>query len=54
MPDFGGDGVSLRGAAGKRLREQQEKDLKEFQDMLNDQLKLKDYLKREKQGLKIL
>jgi len=48
MPDFGGDGVSLRGAAGKRLREQQEKDLKEFKDMLNDQLKLKEYLKREK------
>jgi hypothetical protein len=48
MPDFGGDGVSLRGAAGKRLKEQQEKDLKEFQDILNDQLKLKDYLKREK------
>jgi hypothetical protein len=48
MPDFGGDGVSLRGAAGKKLREQQEKDLKEFQDMLNDPLKLKEYLKREK------
>ena len=48
MPDFGGDGVSLKGAAGKKLREQQEKDLKEFQDMLNDPLKLKEYLKREK------
>jgi hypothetical protein len=48
MPDFGGDGISLRGPAGERLKKQQEKDLKEFQDMINDQLKLKEYLNKEK------
>jgi hypothetical protein len=48
MSDFGGDGITLKGPAGERLKKQQEKDLKEFQDMLNDQLKLREFLKREK------
>jgi hypothetical protein len=48
MPDFGGDGISLRGPAGEKLKKQQEKDLKEFKDMLNDPLKLQEYLKKEK------
>jgi len=48
MSDFGGDGISLRGPAGKKLKEQQEKELKEFQDILNDPLKLQEYLKKEK------
>ena len=30
MADFGGDGISLRGLAGQRLRDQQKKDLEEF------------------------
>jgi hypothetical protein len=48
MSDFGGDGIRLKGPAGERLKKQQEKELKEFQDMLNDPLKLKEYLEREK------
>ena len=48
MADFGSDGISLRGPAGERLKKQQEKELKEFQDMLNDPLKLQEYLKKEK------
>jgi hypothetical protein len=48
MPDFGGDGISLKGSAGDKLKKQQEKEFKEFKDMLNDPLKLKEFLEREK------
>ena len=38
MADFGGDGIKLRGLAGKRLEEQQKKDLEDFLKEFNDPL----------------
>jgi hypothetical protein len=54
MTDFGGDGIRLRGLAGKRLEEQQKKDLEDFLKELNDPLlmgKLKDREKKAKGGM---
>jgi hypothetical protein len=54
MADFGGDGIKLRGLAGKRLEEQQKKDLEDFLKELNDPLlmgKLKDREKKAKGGI---
>jgi hypothetical protein len=54
MADFGGDGIKLRGLAGKRLEEQQKKDLEDFLKELNDPLligKLKDREKKSKGGI---
>jgi hypothetical protein len=54
MADFGGDGIRLRGLAGKRLEEQQKKDLEDFLKELNDPLlmgKLKDREKKAKGGM---
>ncbi len=54
MADFGGDGIKLRGLAGKRLEEQQKKDLEDFLKELNDPLlmgKLKDREKKAKGGM---
>ena len=54
MADFGGDGIRLRGLAGKRLEEQQKKDLEDFLKELNDPLligKLKDREKKAKGGI---
>ena len=54
MTDFGGDGIRLRGLAGKRLEEQQKKDLEDFLKELNDPLligKLKDREKKAKGGI---
>ena len=54
MTDFGGDGIKLRGLAGKRLEEQQKKDLEDFLKEINDPLlmdKLKDREKRAKGGI---
>jgi hypothetical protein len=54
MADFGGDGIKLRGLAGKRLEKQQKKDLEDFLKELNDPLlieKLKDRDKKAKGGI---
>jgi hypothetical protein len=54
MADFGGDGIKLRGLAGKKLEEQQKKDLEDFLKELNDPLligKLKDREKKAKGGI---
>jgi hypothetical protein len=54
MADFGGDGIKLRGLAGKRLEEQQKKELEDFLKELNDPLligKLKDREKKAKGGI---
>jgi hypothetical protein len=54
MADFGGDGIKLRGLAGKRLEEQQKKDLEDFLKEINDPLlmdKLKDREKKAKGGI---
>ena len=54
MADFGGDGIKLRGLAGKRLEEQQKTDLEDFLKELNDPLligKLKDREKKAKGGM---
>ena len=54
MADFGGDGIRLRGLAGKRLEEQQKKELEDFLKELNDPLlmgKLKDREKKAKGGM---
>ena len=54
MTDFGGDGIRLRGLAGKRLEEQQKKDLEDFLKELNDPLligNLKDREKKAKGGI---
>ena len=54
MADFGGDGIKLRGLAGKKLEEQQKKDLEDFLKEFNDPLlieKLKDREKKSKGGI---
>ena len=55
MADFGGDGIRLRGPAGRRLEEQQKKDLEDFLKEINDPLLIekltKDREKKAKGGI---
>jgi hypothetical protein len=55
MADFGADGISLRGLAGKRLKEQQKKEyeehLKNLEDPLGLSKTLKDLEEKAKGGL---
>lgn len=44
MPDFGGDGVSLRGLAGQKLKEEQQKALEQFKQLLNSPIPLNEKL----------
>ena len=50
MADFGGDGIRLRGLAGKRLEEQQKKNLEDYLKELNDPLLLEKLTEKEKKA----
>jgi hypothetical protein len=50
MADFGGDGIKLRGLAGKRLEEQQKKDLEDFLKDINDPLVIEILTKKDREG----
>jgi hypothetical protein len=50
MADFGGDGIRLRGLAGKRLEEQQKKNLEDYLKELNDPLLLEKLTQKEKKA----
>jgi hypothetical protein len=47
MADFGGDGIRLRGPAGRKLEEQQKKDLEDFKKQLEDPLLLEKLKERD-------
>ena len=50
MADFGGDGIRLRGPAGRKLEEQQKKDLEDFKKQLEDPLLLEKLKEREEKA----
>jgi hypothetical protein len=50
MADFGGDGIRLRGAAGRKLEEQQKKNLEDYLKELNDPLLLEKLTRKEKKA----
>jgi hypothetical protein len=50
MADFGGDGIKLRGAAGRKLEEQQKKNLEDYLKELNDPLLLEKLTRKEKKA----
>jgi hypothetical protein len=45
MSGFGGDGIRLRGLSGKKLEEQQKKDLEDFKKQLDDPLLIEKLIK---------
>jgi hypothetical protein len=50
MADVGGDGIRLRGAAGRKLEEQQKKNLEDYLKELNDPLLLEKLTRKEKKA----
>ena len=52
MADLGGDGISLRGLSGKRLRDQQEKEREELKKLLNDPIEFQKWLKEPEEKAK--